>query len=150
MKTYARVIDGVVAQIIPPVIDDQGREVPIESRVSPEVFEQLLEYDVMQRPQMPEPTHAELVAQAKEATRVQRQPIISILDGLQSSAIMHGDMTRAEVIEVAKQGLRDITNTDLYDCMTYEEMRLKVKTRYIELAIALPADIRKAFSEAIN
>jgi hypothetical protein len=150
MKTYARVIDGAVAQIIPPVFDDQGREVPIESRVSPEVLEQLQEYDVMQRPQMPEPTHAQLVAQAKEATRVQRQPIISILDGLQSSAIVHGDMARAEVIEVAKQGLRDITNTDLSDCMTFEDMRQKVKARYIELAMALPADIRKAFSEAIN
>jgi hypothetical protein len=96
------------------------------------------------------PTHAELVDQAKAATRIQRQPIISVLDGLQSSAIVKGETARALAIETAKQGLRDITDTDLSACVTYEDMRLKVKARYIELATALPADIRKAFSEAIN
>lgn len=102
-------------------------------------------------PDVPQgPTHAELVEQAKAATRAQRQPIISILDGLQSSAIVKGETSRALAIETAKQGLRDITDTDLSTCQTYEEMRLKVKARYIELATALPADIRKAFSEAIN
>lgn len=96
------------------------------------------------------PTHAELVEQAKAATRIQRQPIISVLDGLQSSAIVKGETARALVIETAKQGLRDITDTDLSACVTYEDMRLKVKARYIELAMALPNDVRKAFSEAIN
>lgn len=96
------------------------------------------------------PSHTELVEMAKAATRIQRQPIIAILDGLQSSAIVKGDMPRAVAIETAKQGLRDITDTDLSECVTFEDMRLQVKARYIELATALPADIRKAFSEAIN
>lgn len=96
------------------------------------------------------PSHADLVEQAKAATRIQRQPIISVLDGLQSSAIVKGETIRALDIETAKQGLRDITDTDLSACVTYEDMRLKVKARYIELATALPADVRKAFSEAIN
>jgi len=96
------------------------------------------------------PTHAELVEEAKAATRIQRQPIIIVLSDLQVSAIALGQTSRAQVIETAKQGLRDITDTDLSDCMTFEDMRLKVKNRYIQLAAALPPDVRKAFSEAIN
>jgi hypothetical protein len=96
------------------------------------------------------PTHAELVEEAKAATRIQRQPIISVLSDLQISAIALGQTSRAQVIETAKQGLRDITDTDLSDCTTFEDMRLKIKNRYIQLATALPADVRKAFSEAIN
>lgn len=98
----------------------------------------------------PVPTHAQLVDQAKAATRIQRQPVISILDGLQSSAIVKGDTARAVLIETAKQGLRDITDTDLSACVTYEDMRLKVKAAYIALAVALPSDLRRAFSDAIN
>lgn len=98
----------------------------------------------------PVPSHAELAAQAKAATRIQRQPIISILDGLQASSLVEGQAARALVIEAAKQGLRDITNTDLSACVTYEEMRQKVKAAYLALAMALPSDIRKAFSDAIN
>lgn len=98
----------------------------------------------------PGPSHSELVDQAKAATRIQRQPIIAVLDGLQASCLVKGEATRAVLIETAKQGLRDITDTDLSACVTYEDMRLKVKAAYIALAIALPSDLRKAFSEAIN
>lgn len=96
------------------------------------------------------PSHAALVEEAKAATRIQRQPIISVLSDLQVSAIALGQTARAQVIETAKQGLRDITDTDLSDCTTFEDMRQKIKARYIQLATALPADVRKAFSEAIN
>lgn len=98
----------------------------------------------------PEPTHAELVEQAKAATRIQRQPIITVLDGLQSTALTKGDTAKALAIETAKQGLRDITDTDLSACTTFEEMRLTIKHAYAVLAAALPVDIRKAFSDAIN
>lgn len=98
----------------------------------------------------PLPSHAELVELAKAATRIQRQPIISVLADLQSSCLVKGETARALALETAKQGLRDITNTDLSACVTYEEMRLAVKAAYIGLAMALPSDLRKAFSEAIN
>jgi len=98
----------------------------------------------------PQPTHAQLVELAKAATRIQRQPIISILDGLQSSCLVKGETDRAVALETAKQGLRDITNTDLSACVTFEDMRQAVKLAYIGLAMALPADLRKAFSEATN
>ena len=98
----------------------------------------------------PTPSHAELVEQAKAATRIQRQPIIGVLDGLQSTCLTKGETARAVALETAKQGLRDITNTDLSACVTYEDMRQAVKAAYIALAMALPSDLRKAFSEAIN
>lgn len=98
----------------------------------------------------PPAAHADLASQAKAATRIQRQPIIAVLDGLQASCLVKGEATRAVLIETAKQGLRDITDTDLSDCVTYEDMRLKVKAAYIALAVALPSDLRKAFSDAIN
>lgn len=98
----------------------------------------------------PVPTHTELVEQAKAATRIQRQPIITVLDGLQSTALTKGDTAKALAIETAKQGLRDITDTDLSACVTYEDMRQAIKHAYAVLAAALPMDIRKAFSEAIS
>lgn len=98
----------------------------------------------------PQPTVGELILRAVAEIRIQRQPIIEVLDGLQASSLTKGEATRAQVIETAKQGLRDITDTDLSDCMTYEDMRLKVKAAYIALAVALPFDVRRAFSEAIS
>lgn len=98
----------------------------------------------------PEPTHPELVEKAKAATRIQRQPIIDMLTGLQASAVAKQDFARAQVIETAKQGLRDITQTDLSACTTYEEMRLAVKAAYIGLAMALPSDVRVSFSDALK
>lgn len=98
----------------------------------------------------PQPTVAELIVRAVAEIRVQRQPIIEILDGLQASALTKGEATRAQVIETAKQGLRDLTNIDLTTCASYDEMRVKVKNAYYALAAALPADLRLAFKEATN
>ncbi|CAN7330310.1 hypothetical protein LJR084_001935 [Variovorax sp. LjRoot84] len=96
------------------------------------------------------PTHAELVDRARAETRAQRLPIMSVLDGLQISAVTLGDGARAMVIETAKAGLRGLTEVDLSACVTFEDMRLAVKARYIEIAGAVPVDIRKAFAEALQ
>jgi hypothetical protein len=98
----------------------------------------------------PVPSIPELILKAKAETRIQRQPIIDVLDGLQVSSLALGQTARAQVIETAKQGLRDITDTDLSTCLTYEDMRLKVKAAYIALAAALPVDVRKAFADALT
>lgn len=100
------------------------------------------------RPEHPEPTHAQLWERAITETRALRQPILLVLDGLQSSALTLDDTERAQVIETAKQGLRDITKLNLSDCTTYEEMRARVGAAYYALAAALPADLRQAFAEA--
>lgn len=147
MTTYARMIDGQIAQIIPPIFDDKGREVPIASRFPPDVVEQLIDYPPRAE-SPPEPTHAQLWERAIAEMRAMRQPIILVLDGLQSSALTLGDTGRAQVIETAKQGLRDITKLNLSDCTTYEEMRALVGAAYYSLAASPPADLRLAFKEA--
>lgn len=96
------------------------------------------------------PNHAQLVEMAKVFIRIERQPIIDLLDGLQASALTLGDAPRANVIEVAKKGLRDMTQLDLSACNTFEEMRNAVKAAYFALAAALPVDVRKAFSDALK
>jgi hypothetical protein len=113
----------------------------MESRTASAIDEEILPY---------EPNIPGLILRAVAEIRTQRQPIIEILDGLQASALTKGEAIRAQVIETAKQGLRDLTNIDLTTCVSYDEMRLKVKTAYFQLAAALPADLRLAFKEATN
>lgn len=139
-------IDGRVAQIISALMDATGIEVPLDARFQPDVVEQLVEYP--QRDEPPAPTQAELWERAIAETRALRQPIILVLDGLQSSALALEQFDRAKVIETAKQGLRDITKLDLSACTTYEEMRATVGAAYYALAASLPADLRLAFKEA--
>ena len=160
---YARIDGGKVVEVIPPVTDSEGVVIPIQNRYHPDFVAALIEcpegtqqgyiFDGVQffpPPPPVQPTLAEVVEQAKAATRIQRQPIITVLDGLQASCLVKGETSRALAIETAKQGLRDITDTDLSACVTYEDMRLTIKAAYLALAMALPLDIRKAFSEAIN
>jgi hypothetical protein len=103
-------------------------------------------YPVLQAP--PLPTHAELVEQALKAARKERQPILSVLDGLQVSALATGSANMATLIETAKQSLRDITTLDLSACATYEDMRQAFKARYAQLVAAAP-EVAIAFDEVI-
>lgn len=98
----------------------------------------------------PLPTHAELVEQTKVTARAMRLPIISILDGMQSSALTDGDLDRAEAIEVAKQGLKDITKIDLSGCQSASEMTTLVLTRYAQIASALPISAVTAFAQVLE
>lgn len=93
-------------------------------------------------------THAQLVAQTLARTREERQPIISVLDGLQSSALTKGDSAAAQTIETVKQGLRDITKTDLSACTTAEEMRAEIMAAYAALVTANPS-VATAFKGVI-
>jgi len=94
-----------------------------------------------------QPTHAQLWERAIAEMRRLRQPILDVLDGLQSSAVALKQEERATAIETAKQGLRDITKLDLSACNTFEEMGVVVLTRYAAIVSVLPADIRNAFKE---
>lgn len=158
MTTYARMIDGKVAQIIPPLKDERGQEVPIDSRFPPEFVAQLVVWPIQTEAPDP-PTHPQLWERAIAEMRTLRQPILLVLDGLQASAVtfamsavdpdeIEQAKARAQVIETAKQGLRDITKLDLSSCTTYEEMRATVGAAYASLAASLPADIRLSFKEA--
>jgi hypothetical protein len=96
------------------------------------------------------PTVAELKAQALAQTRMERAPIVNVLDGMQASALVKGDTTRALEIETAKQGLKDLTKIDLSACVTAYDFKAKIMQRYREIAAALPADLRGAFAEALQ
>jgi restriction endonuclease len=95
------------------------------------------------------PSIPEMILRAKAETRIQRQPIIDVLNDLQSSALAKSDQPMALVIETAKQALRDITQLNLTDCTTYEQMKVKTMARYAEIASASPA-LKAAFSEALK
>lgn len=82
--------------------------------------------------------------------RIERQPIIGILDGLQASALAAGDTLRASAIEQGKQGLRDITKINLSACTTPEECKAVILAAYKAIAAALPADVRLAFASAVK
>lgn len=106
--------------------------------------------DVPPDPQEIPPTHAELVAQTLARARGARLPILSILDGLQASALTTGDTARATAIEAAKQGLRDITKTDLSACTTAEEMQAAIYAAYLAIAQAAPVEVKTAFAQVVS
>lgn len=93
------------------------------------------------------PTHAELVDSILKQARAERAPIMSVLDGLQASALVNGEIAKAQAIEAAKQGLRDVTALDLSGYSTYEEMRLAFKAHYAQLVAAAPDDVKLAFKQ---
>lgn len=95
----------------------------------------------------PQPSLAQLWERAIAEMRRLRQPILEVLDGLQASSLALSQLERAQAIETAKQGLRDITKIDLSACATFEEMGVVVLNAYAAIVSALPADIRAAFKE---
>ncbi|MEB2535917.1 hypothetical protein SB394_02910 [Burkholderia sp. BCCIQ04A] len=52
MKSYVRVDKGIVMEVIDPLIDDAGTEVPIESRFTPELVAEMIDVtDISPQPQ---------------------------------------------------------------------------------------------------
>ena len=84
------------------------------------------------------------------SARSLRLPIMSVLDGMQASSLSKGDTARASTIETAKQGLKDLTRLDFSGCKTPADMQGVVMTRYKQIAMALPDDIRSAFAAGLS
>ena len=82
--------------------------------------------------------------------RAERQKIIGVLDGLQASALAAADTATAVGIEAAKQGLRDLTQIDLSDCATQEDMKRKVMQAYHAIVAVAPAKVVLAFREVLQ
>lgn len=97
----------------------------------------------------PAPKHDDLVAQTLTTARQMRLPIIGILDGMQSSALTEGDLPRAQAIELAKLGLKNITKVDLSTCTTAEEMQTVILTAYMTIAKAAPDTVQTAFAQVL-
>ena len=92
----------------------------------------------------------QLLESAVNTIRLERQKIIGVLDGLQSSALATADTTTAVGIEAAKQGLRELTQIDLSDCATQEAMKLKVMQAYRAIVAVAPANVVLAFREVLQ
>ena len=92
----------------------------------------------------------QLLESAVDTIRLERQKIIGVLDGLQSSALATADTTTVAGIEAAKQGLRDLTQIDLSDCATQEAMKLKVMQAYRAIVSTAPANVIMAFREVLQ
>lgn len=89
-------------------------------------------------------------AAALTKVREQRQGTLAMLDGMQASALTKTESARATAIEGAKQGLRDLTKIDLSACVTADDFKATIMTRYRQIAAALPLDVRIAFAEALQ
>jgi hypothetical protein len=98
----------------------------------------------------PPPTPvATLAANALAQVRDARTSIISTLDGLQASALTTGDTATAKAIETAKQGLRDITKTDISTCQTAADFAAAYKAAYAKIVAGAPASVLLAFAQAL-
>jgi hypothetical protein len=92
--------------------------------------------------------------------RKERAPVLSALDGLQSTASTAGlssllagntaeattHSAKAQQIEALKQGLRDApVQIDFAACTNFEQMRMAGKAYYASLVAGAPADVVAAF-----
>lgn len=104
--------------------------------------------------QAEENAHPRLVEKTLKKARALRPPIMSILDGMQASAINNGTtimvnqqtVALSGVIEGCKQALKDLPNTvDLSQCTTQQQMEAVVLLAYKAIVDAAPPEIKSAF-----
>ncbi len=55
MTTYARIADGQIAEIFPPLQDEEGIAIPIHARFHADFIAQLVVYDADNPPALPQP-----------------------------------------------------------------------------------------------
>ena len=96
-----------------------------------------------------ESKQAAVIASALAQLRSERQPTIAVLDGLQASALAAGNTVAATAIEAAKQGMRDITKTDLSACKTNQECKAAIMVAYKTMVDGLPMIAKIAFAKAL-
>lgn len=104
--------------------------------------------------QAEENAHPRLVEKTLKKARALRPPIMSILDGMQASALVNATLITvnqqqvalASVIEGCKQALKDLpTTVDLSQCTTQQQMELAVLQAYQAIVVAAPPEIKSAF-----
>lgn len=97
----------------------------------------------------PVESHDDAKARALALLRTERAPILSVLDGLQVSAMVKGDTTTAQAIETLKDGLKNAPAAIPWDsCATFEAMRKAGKVYYAQLVAGASPAVLTAFSEA--
>lgn len=104
-----------------------------------------------------EAAQAQLRAAALDWLRGRRSRILGMLDGMQVSAMTKAlsaltpeeaaaENDLASAIEVAKQALRDLPQTDLSECIGSQACQEVLQAELDSIAAALPEPVRKAFA----
>ena len=99
---------------------------------------------------LPLPHRAMVVDTVLNEARTLRTKLLGVVDGLQASALATGNTSDATAIEAFKEGLRNITLTDLSVCVTEADMRRTILNTYKALAYVAPASVQLAFVKAIS
>lgn len=134
MKTYARIVDGRVAEIIPEIITVDGVDVPLAERYHPDFIAVLVEYDPANPPVPPvEPTPVPVVPAAVTA----RQARLALLAADQLSAV-------ASAIAALPDGQREAAQIEWEYASTVERESPLV----LMLGAALGLDLDALFLQA--
>ena len=95
----------------------------------------------------PEPTPLlVLIEQAKAKVRTMRVTAFSGLAGIQSEALANGDTKTAKAICSLQDQLRTITDIDLSDCKTADDIDAAFASAWLVIAAAAPPAVASAFN----
>jgi len=94
--------------------------------------------------------NAWLIAQTKQYARGLRSQLFELADGLQASYLALGSTVNAVALEAYKEGLRNITLTDLTGANTEAEMKGIVSAAYKALKDALPLAVKIKFHQTLQ
>lgn len=88
--------------------------------------------------------------QTKQFARGLRSQLFELADGLQASYLALGIPANATALETYKEGLRNITSTDMTGVTTEAEMRTRISLAYKALKDALPTAIKIKFAQTLQ
>lgn len=98
-----------------------------------------------------EPARIEwLKEQIKQYARTLRPQLFELADGLQASYLALGSSVNATALETYKEGLRNITLTDMSSATTEAQMRALLSAAYKNLKDALPLEIKVKFYQTLQ
>lgn len=98
-----------------------------------------------------EPARIEwLKAQTRQYARGLRTQLFELADGLQASYLALGSTSNAVALETYKEGLRNITLTDMTGADTEAEMKAVVSAAYKALKDALPTAVKVKFYQTLQ
>jgi hypothetical protein len=160
MKRYARIEGGRVAEIICAFIGEDGNEVPIEKRFTPEFVSSLVdvssldveagyEFDgsIFTAPVPYVRPFVEEAAKYMAEVRALREKILDRLGGIAGRAQRAGNMPVAEYADAAAVRLLDITKSpDVLAATDIDSLRSAVLAEYKAIAASVPESVRSVFN----
>lgn len=139
MKTYARMEDGLAVELIEPLLDENGQEVPIAERFHPDFLDTLVEYDPTTPPVQPqEPTLEALQAMWTAAATAKRWEVetsgITLPGGIKIGTDKDDQARVTSVVGVI--GLTELTTVKFKAASGWVDMSID-QVRAVAKAIAL-------------